>query len=342
MLSDLPSASGLFITHQTQKPVPGCEGPTHPNCPFRGYYYLVNPIQTRNGHGGAAAAYSLKDVDFGRKTEATNLTAIQIAVTGQSLTLELVARFSYRTVIRPLQCIVPHSGEEVQFINETDVSPISTLVSYAWFVDNEAVSISKDYSCTLPETRTRGTPHLVKLIVSTPEVTSSTQQVIDVDPQNIPEYPERRMGIPIKGINYSVNGPNEGSPPPESEMKESLTVIRNELKCNAVRIYGGYEDALVVCSRLADQIGLEIIEISPNYRTYNPPNISIEEHIQRVISFAPRAEELRKAAKARIVLVVGNELSIDTTGILPGVSYVEQIAAIDSWNSKHDAKLNSY
>jgi hypothetical protein len=192
----------------------------------RRFLKYIGPIAV--AVGGAAAAYSLKDVDFGRKTEATNLTAIQIAVTGQSLTLELVARFSYRTVIRPLQCIVPHSGEEVQFINETDVSPISTPVSYAWFVDDEAVSISKDYSCTLPETRTRGTPHLVKLIVSTPEVTSSTQQVIDVDPQNIPEYPERRMGIPIKGINYSVNGPNEGSPPPESEMKESLTVIRNE------------------------------------------------------------------------------------------------------------------
>jgi hypothetical protein len=63
MLSDLPSASGLFITHQTQKPVPGCEGPTHPNCPFRGYYYLVNPIQTRNGHGLLGCGLSRSDTN---------------------------------------------------------------------------------------------------------------------------------------------------------------------------------------------------------------------------------------------------------------------------------------
>jgi len=85
------------------------------------------------------------------------------------------------TAIRTLQCIVPHSGEEGQFINETEVSPISTPVSHVGFVDDEAVSIGGDSSCTLPETGTTGTPHLVRLIATGPEVTSSTQQFIEVD-----------------------------------------------------------------------------------------------------------------------------------------------------------------
>jgi hypothetical protein len=269
-------------------------------------------------------------------------TTRAVTSTPNAAPLRLDARFSYRTNQRTLEYIVPHSGEKIQFVNETEMSPPSTLVSYAWFVDDEAASTSRDYSCTLPETKSTGTPHLIKLTASTPEVTSSTHQMIDVDPQSIKEYPERSMGIPIKGINYSVKRPNEGSPPPESEMKESLTVIRHELGCNAIRIYGGYEDHLILCSKLADQIGFEIVEISPNYRTYNPPNFTIEENVRRVINFTPRVEELRQSCNAKIVLVVGNELSIDATGILPGASYVERIAAIESWNSKDDAKLNSY
>ncbi|MFQ6089762.1 MAG: hypothetical protein ACE5K0_12805, partial [Candidatus Methanofastidiosia archaeon] len=67
-----------------------------------------------------------------------------------------------------------------------------------------------------------------------------------------------------------------------------------------------------------------------------------EEHVKRVINLTPRVEELRKVSSSKIVLVVGNELSIDTTGILPGTSYVERIAAIKTWNSEHDARLNSY
>jgi len=51
-------------------------------------------------------------------------------------------------------------------------------------------------------------------------------------------------------------------------MKESLTVIRNELKCNAIRIYGGYEGQLITCSQLADEVGVEIIEISPMEQAY--------------------------------------------------------------------------
>jgi len=293
--------------------------------------------------GSALVGYELQSTLLRPSTETPSETATQTITPLQSATPpRLDARFSYKTAQRTLKYIIPHSREEIQFVNETEVSPPSTPVSYAWLIDDRAVSISDDYFCTLPETRTTETPHLVKLIASTPEVNSSTQQIIDVDPQNIKEFPERSMGIPIKGINYSIKRPNEGSPPPESEMKESLTVIRHELGCNAIRIYGGYEDHLILCSKLADQIGFEIVEISPNYRAYNPPNFTIEENVRRVISFAPRVEELRKSSSAKIVLVVGNELSIDATGILPGASYVERIAAIESWDSKDDAKLNSY
>jgi hypothetical protein len=251
-------------------------------------------------------------------------------------------RFSSRTSRRSLRYVVPQSADEVQFVNETDEPFFLPPVTYSWFIDSRIASTSSNYSCSLSETRTTAGPHIVRLAGSRGFAKSYAESRIEVDPENLPEYPMRKLTIPIKGINYSIKRPNEGSPPAESEMRECLTVIRHELGCNAIRIYGGYEDHLILCSKLADQIGFEIVEISPNYRTYNPPNFTIEENVRRVINFAPRVEELRESSSAKIVLVVGNELSIDATGILPGASYVERIAAIESWDSKDDAKLNSY
>jgi len=159
-------------------------------------------------------------------------TSTAPVITSQSLTPELVAAFSYRTANRTLQYVVPNSAEEIEFTNETSVSPSSVPLNYGWSLDGRTVGNTRDYSCTVSETKTSGLPHQVNLAVSSGPWTSSTEASIDVDPQTIPEYPSKELRTPIKGVNYSA-ARLDGWHTAEDETRECMWLTKNELGCNA-------------------------------------------------------------------------------------------------------------
>jgi hypothetical protein len=250
----------------------------------------------------------------------------------QSTTIpRLNCRFSYKTAQRTLQYTVPHSKEEIRFVNETEVSPPSTPVSYAWFLNDSAVSENVDYSCTLPETRTTG-PHTVRLTAHTSLTSASSEETIDVDPEDVPEYPEWQSRIPLKGVNYHIGRHfmyDYGQPPTPEEMEESLAVIRSELGCNAIKIWGDYEDEMTWCANRAIEMGFTTILLSPRYsRSALNVDTTIEQHLQKIVKFAPRAEELSRKSDS-IVLGVGDELTFSTRGITTGLTYDERVRQME-------------
>jgi hypothetical protein len=122
--------------------------------------------------------------------------------------------------------------------------------------------------------------------------------------------------LEIKGVNYDVGvGLSSDSNPNNNltaeVMKEELGVIKNELHCNAVRIYGSDLEKLIECSKIAVKEGLKVW-FSPRYI-----NASLEETIDYIIECSMAAEQLRKISP-EIVYVIGNEFSLDVKGFIDG------------------------
>lgn len=125
--------------------------------------------------------------------------------------------------------------------------------------------------------------------------------------------------LKVKGVNYDIGVP------PGSEnylsadkMNEEIRVIKNELHCNAVRIYGRDIDKLFLCAKTAIDHGL-MVWLSPRRINSTP-----EETLQYINECSLAAEELRKSSP-QIVYVIGNELSLDIKGFINGDTTYERI-----------------
>lgn len=255
------------------------------------------------------------------------------------------AAFTYRTPTRTLKFIVPTNRDLIMFLNNSTDPDGDTLTSQ-WYVryngtgDSKLLNSSTHHWGRLPVSNEKG--HEIKLVVSDGLKEDSVFATISVDAGYLPQYPQRKLHIPFKGINFMIERPFEGSPLSDDEMQESLVVIKSELGCNAIRIYGGYEDCLLKCAQIADRIGFKVVGVSPRYgnkTTY----MDIEEHVARVISFSKRLEEVRKTSNSRIVLIVGNELSIDVRGLVEGSTYQERLERLGTtWNAELNNKLKGY
>lgn len=90
-----------------------------------------------------------------------------------------------------------------------------------------------------------------------------------------------------------------------------LTIIRDELHCNAVHLVGGNPQRLEVAARAAADLGLEVW-FSPYPIDLEPDRI-----LALLLDCAERAERLR-AAGAHVVFVAGVELSIMNRGFVDG------------------------
>lgn len=237
-------------------------------------------------------------------------------------------RFTYRTPNRTLNYYRPDSGEEIQFINESQELPFLPPVDYQWFVDERIISRERNCSSKLPATRVydknsqewiESAPHTVKLTTHRGFVSSSTEQMISVDPETLPEYPERKLRIPIKGIAYIV-GMNSWEMPAVSneEIEESLAIIQR-LGCNGLRVVGDIPERLTKCTELAlDKF--DTILLSPFAE-----ELTLEEVQKRTTTLAKDAETLRgRSNKSRLVMSVGNELLYELQGIIPGKNYNER------------------
>lgn len=258
-------------------------------------------------------------------------------------------RFESRTSSRTLEYVAPHSGEEIQFINKTDEPSFLPPVAYTWSLDGRMTSTNRDYSCSLSETRTTGVAHTVHLTASRGFLSGSTERRIEADPENLPEYQEKRMSIPIKGVNYHIGRRfmgDYGKTPDQYEINESLEVIRRELGCNAIKIYGDNQDVMVSCAKKAIEKDFHTIVLSLRHKFKAPEQeVTIDEHAQTVVEFSKKAEEILKIHDDT-VLCVGEELQYSVRGLVDAPSYDERIDAYHKMMPEQrvdvDKNLNRY
>ncbi len=154
--------------------------------------------------------------------------------------------------------------------------------------------------------------------------------------------------LEIKGVNYDVgvglgfdHNPNNNLT--VGVMKEEIKVIKNELHCNAVRLYGRDLEKLLECSEIAIKEGL-IVWFSPRYI-----NASLEETLDYIMKCSKAAEQLRKISRDT-VYVLGNEFSLDVKGFIEGETIFKRILKLskpifiikNSLGFGFNKKLNSF
>ena len=127
-----------------------------------------------------------------------------------------------------------------------------------------------------------------------------------------------------RGINYDVGieyGSEYVSRPSfdPSVTQRELTIIKEGLNCNAVRVSGTDPDRLAVAAEQAAALGLEVW-VSPHLHNNSP-----DDTLSYAVECARSAERLR-AETGRVVFIAGCELTIFMTGILPGDSVAERLS----------------
>jgi hypothetical protein len=104
-------------------------------------------------------------------------------------------------------------------------------------------------------------------------------------------------------------------------VRRELTIIRDDLHCNAVQIVGGDPQRLELTARSAAELGLEVW-FSPY-----PLDLTTDEMLRLFLDSADRAERLRTAG-AEVVFVTGVELSIMNRGFLDGDRIEERLSRL--------------
>jgi hypothetical protein len=131
-----------------------------------------------------------------------------------------------------------------------------------------------------------------------------------------------------RGVCYDVGRVLEGMPSPANwrpvfdpaEVRRELTIIRDDLHCNAVRICGRDLERLTVASAEALELGLEVW-FSPELW-----DRSSDDTLAYVADAAREAERLRRQHPDRLVLSVGSELTLFMAGIVDGENVLDRLA----------------
>lgn len=125
-----------------------------------------------------------------------------------------------------------------------------------------------------------------------------------------------------KGIAYNTGFVRDGKISREAfdpaVVRRELTIIRDDLHCNAVQVIGGDPGRLELAGRVAAELGLEVW-FSPY-----PLELAPDEILALLADCAGRAERLR-AGGAAVVFVTGVELSVMNREFLPGGSVDERL-----------------
>src|SRR5215813_739064 len=129
-----------------------------------------------------------------------------------------------------------------------------------------------------------------------------------------------------KGINYDTGfinnaGVSNHEPFDPEIVKREMRIIRDDLHCNAVRVTGGDVNRLEIAATHAAAAGLEV--------WFCPfiCDLTTDELLDFLADCAERAERLRRRG-AEVVLLTGSELSLFTTGFLPGETLAERVALV--------------
>jgi hypothetical protein len=128
-----------------------------------------------------------------------------------------------------------------------------------------------------------------------------------------------------KGINYDTGFLNAGTSTHEpfdpEIVRREMRVIRDDLHCTAVRITGGDPDRLELAARHAADAGLEV------WFCPFTNGLTQDALLALLADCAERAERLRQRG-ARVVMLTGSELSLFTSGFLPGETLAERVALV--------------
>ena len=123
-----------------------------------------------------------------------------------------------------------------------------------------------------------------------------------------------------RGIGYDTGFSFDGAtrrPFDHHLVRRELEIIRDDLHCTAVRLFGDELDRLEFAARYAAELELEVW-FSPF--TYQ---LEAEEMLKLLADGAERAEQIRNSG-AEVVFVTGAELSLFNRGFLPGNSLEER------------------
>jgi hypothetical protein len=135
----------------------------------------------------------------------------------------------------------------------------------------------------------------------------------------------RSTGLTHKGISYDVgvDWPWASSRPTWNVefVRHDLGVIRDELHCTAVSLFGTDPDRLIESAGIAQELGLDAW-VQPRL-----PDGTPEATLEQLVALAQGAEEVRQT-HPNVVLNAGCELSIFMSGIIPGATYLERLATL--------------
>lgn len=129
----------------------------------------------------------------------------------------------------------------------------------------------------------------------------------------------------VYGINYDVGFHSQGSTTHEpfdpDVVRQEMRIIRDDLRCDAVRITGADPDRLEIAARHAVDAGLEV--------WYCPftNGLTSDELMALLIGGATRAERLRQAGGS-VVYLTGSEISLFNSGFVPGDTHEERLAVL--------------
>jgi hypothetical protein len=134
------------------------------------------------------------------------------------------------------------------------------------------------------------------------------------------EATQHKRSLRVKGIGYDTGFSFDGvtrRPFDHELVRRELQIIRDDLYCTAVRLFGNDLDQLEFAALHAADLGLEVW-FSPF-----PYQLGPEAMLNLLAAAAERAEQIRRRG-AEVVFVTGAELSLFNTGFLPGDSLEER------------------
>lgn len=134
------------------------------------------------------------------------------------------------------------------------------------------------------------------------------------------------MTLKTRGVTYDVgtqtiNGGLTRETLPLHLVEQEMQAIAGELHCNAVRVTGQDMGRLKMAARVASSQGLDVW-LSPTLHDADE-----RETFDQIMEAACAAEEIRKMG-TQVVLVIGCELSVFMSGIIPGNSGLERLATL--------------
>jgi hypothetical protein len=128
-----------------------------------------------------------------------------------------------------------------------------------------------------------------------------------------------------KGITYDTGFFNAGTSTREpfdpDVVRREMQIIREHLHCTAVRVTGGDPNRLEIAAMHAVDAGLEV------WFCPFTNGLMQNELLELLADCADRAERLRRRGAA-VVLLTGSEVSLFTSGFLPGETLVDRIALL--------------